>query len=253
MQKLTNNLNYEKIMIARVDKVYQNMKNNIRDHFAIPKNVLEFLEDNIDLKSMSNLENLGETIHKSFKDWQPLNNNKDELIIINHLLSIIKNAIVVMLSLDTNLKSSELETKSISTKEGIDTLITTSVQAIGVKFSELNFKYNELGLDQDNQEVFKNFNIWIIKVTELDSMLAVSMLLENMMTFIDNYNQLQNKLAKTKEDELSVKRFDLFMQYLETYYLIVLLLELVLTYPLNEGLMNKQAFDKMLPNINLYN
>ncbi|AKX34666.1 hypothetical protein SLITO_v1c10550 [Spiroplasma litorale] len=252
MQDNIKPLNYEKIIITRVNEIYQNIKQNIRDSFKVPKTVTAFFEEVSTLNSLEELEKFGECVNASIKEWKPISDNQDEIIIVNHILSIIKNSIVVLMSINTNLKKEELETKIIKTKKGIDILITTAVQALGIKFSELCFKYNELKLENDKQEIFKNFNLWLTKVVEQDSMLAFSMLIENMLSFIENYKQLNNKIINVVDDDMSQSRVQIFMDYIETYYLLVFLLELVLTYPLQEGLMNQTTFNNMLPNINLY-
>ncbi|ASP28727.1 hypothetical protein SCORR_v1c09550 [Spiroplasma corruscae] len=245
-------LNHEKIIINRVDVFYKNLKENIRNSFEVPKVVLDFFEDFPAINSIKEVERFGECVNSSIKEWKPIN-NENEIIIINYILSIIKNAMVVILSINTNLKKEGLEKNTIKTKKGVDVMISTAVQAIGVKFSDLTFKYNELMMEKDSQEVFKNFNLWLNTVIEQDSMLAFSMLIDNIFSFIDNYKKLNNKITSIKEDEFNNSRVTLFLDYIETYYLLVLILELVLTYPLNEGLMNETTFINMLPNINLFN
>ncbi|QHX37039.1 hypothetical protein [Spiroplasma sp. BIUS-1] len=245
-------INYEKIIIKRVNQVYENLKLNMSKEFKIPENIETFLNDNKQLSTREEIEKFGQEFDKSFGDWIPLDENSDRLIILNHLMSILQNSIIILISIDVNLEKENIEKQIINDSRGIDIIVATAVQALGVKTNELLEKYKDLGLDQDTHEVFKPLNNFLTSVSQQDAQSAFAKLMENILEFNQNYNNTYNRLSSIEEDKLSSQRIEMFMEYMNTYYLMVYLLELILIYPLQEGMMNEQAFNNIMPNINLY-
>ncbi len=245
-------INYEIIIIKRVNTVYENLKQNISNEFKIPKNIEEFLKNNSQLHTREEAELFGQEFDKTFGEWKPLDNNSDKLIILNHLMSIFQNAIIVLISLDVNLEKEKLEKEIVKDSKGIDIIVATAVQTFGVKTNELLEKYKELNLKEDTNNTFKPMDDFLKKVSELDAQSAFSKLMENILEFNQNYTNTYKRLSTIEEDQLSTKRIEIFMEYMNFYYLMVYLLELILIYPLQEGMMNQTVFDNIMPNICLF-
>ncbi|AGR42506.1 hypothetical protein [Spiroplasma diminutum] len=251
--KTIKQINYEKIIVKRVNTVYENLKVNIGKEFKIPKNIEEFINKNSQLSTREEIELFGQEFDKTFGDWIVLDGNQDKLIILNHLMSILQNSIIVLISIDVNLEKENVEKEVINNSKGIDIIVATAVQAFGVKTNELLEKYKELDLDQDTHQVFKSINEFLKVVSKQDAQAAFAKLMDNILEFNQNYNNSYKRASNINEDELSSKRIEIFMEYMNTYYLMVFLLELILIYPLQEGMMNQQVFDNIMPNIVLYN
>ncbi|AUM63013.1 hypothetical protein [Spiroplasma monobiae] len=245
-------INYEKIIIKRVNTVYENLKVNVSKEFKVPSNIENFLAENNQLLTREDVEKLGQEFDKTFGDWVPLDENSDRIIILNHLMSILQNSIIILISIDVNLEKENIEKEIINDSRGIDIIVATAVQAFGVKTNELLEKYKDLKLDQDTNEIFKPLNNFLKTVSQQDAQAAFAKLMENILEFNQNYNNTYNRLSKIAEDSFSNQRIEIFMEYMNTYYLMVYLLELILIYPLQEGMMNQQAFDNIMPNITLY-
>ncbi|ALD66869.1 hypothetical protein [Spiroplasma cantharicola] len=245
-------INYEKIIIKRVNSVYQNLKQNISKEFKIPNNIEDFLNKNSQINTREEVELFGKEFDKTFGDWKALDNNSDKLIILNHLMSIFQNSIIVLISIDVNLEKEKLEKEIVTDSRGIDIIVATAVQAFGVKTNELLEKYSKLNLQEDSNNTFKPMNDFLKIVSELDAQSAFSKLMENILEFNQNYTNTYKRLSMIQEDQLSTKRIEIFMDYMNAYYLMIYLLELVLIYPLQEGMMNQKVFDNIMPNINLF-
>ncbi|WP_338984984.1 hypothetical protein [Spiroplasma endosymbiont of Diplazon laetatorius] len=246
-------INYEKIIIKRVNTVYENLKTNIEKEFKVPSNIEDFIKNNSQLSTREEVEKFGQEFDKTFGDWMPIDENSDRLIILNHLMSILQNSIIILISIDVNLEKEKIEKQVINDSRSIDIIVATAVQAFGVKTNELLEKYKELKLEEDTHEVFKPLNNFLKVVSEQDAQSAFARLMENILEFNQNYNNTYTRLSAIEEDNLSNQRIEMFMEYMNTYYLMVYLLELILVYPLQEGMMNQQVFDNIMPNIALYN
>jgi len=251
--KEIHQIKYEQIIINRVNTVYQNFRENVRNDFLVPKNILESFEILQTFSKRADIEQFGIGLDKTLNDWKTINENSEQLIIINHFLSILQNAVIVLLSIDTNLKKEKLGTSIIKDKAGADVVFATAVQAVGFKSNELLEKYEKLDLKKDEKNFFKNLNDHIIHITNLDFHGAFSKVVENILEFNLRYNKTYKELSIHNTDDLSQKRIELFMDYMNTYYLFYFLLDLLLQYPLNEGMMTNTQYTNLIPNINLYN
>ncbi|AUB32123.1 hypothetical protein [Spiroplasma floricola] len=251
--KEIKSINYEKIIVKRVNTVYENLKQNIKNEFKVPSNIESFLNENSQLSTREDIENLGKEFDKTFADWEVLDKNLDRLILLNHLMSILQNSIIVLISIDVNMEKENLEKEVITNPKGIDVIVATAVQAFGVKANEMIAKYEQLNLDQDTNEVFKPLNKFFKEVSKQDVESAFAKLMENILEFNKNYKNIYIRLSNIKEDSLTNQRIEMFMEYMNTYYLMTYLLEIILVYPLQEEMMNQQAFDNIMPDITLYN
>ncbi|WP_339020790.1 hypothetical protein [Spiroplasma endosymbiont of Atherix ibis] len=246
-------INYEKIIVKRVNTVYENLKQNIKKEFKVPLNIESFFNKNTQLSTREDIENLGKEFDKTFGDWKVLDKNSNRLIILNNLMSILQNSIIILISIDVNLEKEKLEKEVINDSKGIDVIVATAVQAFGIKTNEMIEKYEQLKLDQDKNEVFKPLNKFFKEVAKQDAQSAFSKLMENILEFNQNYKNTYIRLADIKEDNLSNQRIEMFMEYMNIYYLMTYLLEIILIYPLQEEMLNQQAFDNIMPDITLYN
>ncbi|AGR41635.1 hypothetical protein [Spiroplasma taiwanense] len=241
-------INYENLIITKVNNVYQNFKMNVNKDFEIPELIKDFFVKNPQLQKKEDIENLGISLDKTFNDWQ----QNEKSIIITHLLSILQNSLIVLFSIQRNLETEKIDSKIITSTAGVDVIIGTSVQALGMKSNELLKKFDELQLLNDPQKIFNSTNNFLIKISQMSAELAFTKLMENLIEFNQSYQQSYQKFATSIEDEFTPKRMKLLMEYINAYYLFNFLLELILIYPLQEEMMTKEAFDNILPNIIMY-
>ncbi|AHI53349.1 hypothetical protein [Spiroplasma culicicola] len=245
-------IEYENIIVNVVDEVYVNFKQNSQKDFEFPKNISEFFEKNDHLTKRKDIETFGVELDKTFGDWKVIDENLDKLIIINHLLAILQNSVIVLMSIDKNLENEKLPTKVIEQMGGVDLIVATGVQALGVKANELTEMFDELELSKDPLIIFDNLNKLLTKVKNLEAQQAFSLFMENILEFNLSYKNCYEKLSQLNVDEMSDKRVQMFMEYMNAQYLFVFLLRLTLIYPLQENMMPQEAFNNIIPNINLY-
>ncbi|QEH62363.1 hypothetical protein SCHIN_v1c11700 [Spiroplasma chinense] len=245
-------IEYERIVVSMINEVYENFAKNHKIDFKAPENIEEFFKNNKSLDVRKDIENFGIELDKTFGDWKPLDENMDRMIVINHLLAILQNSIIVLMSIDKNLESEKLENEKIVEMGGVDILIATGVQALGVKANELTELFDELKLKNDPLIVFEQLNKHFIAIKNLEAEQAFSLFMQNVLEFITSYRNTYEKLSQVKEDEFSQNRIQMFMEYMNAYYLLVILLKLTLVYPYQEGLIEQQAYENIVPNIKLY-
>lgn len=254
MAELKTPLEYEKIICEQATLWVENFMSNIVNMFDVPNNVIEYVKNNPKYTNQAELEKLGVELDKTLIEWKPKDGNMEKSILINHFMSMLQNAVIILASLKINLEKEELPAGIARVSGAVDVIVGTAVQMYAVKADILTKQYKEIGLETDPNQVFLQSNKSMLKVLEQDAKEAFAHLIENIMIFTVNYQKMYATLSsQDSEDKLQPKRIELFMQYLDSYYLLSFMLILCLTYPVQNGLMQQEVFDSLCPKITIFN
>ncbi|ARU91058.1 hypothetical protein SCLARK_00301 [Spiroplasma clarkii] len=245
-------IEYESIIVKVVDDVYKNFKDNCGNEFEIPDNMDEFFKNNQELKTRSDLDALGVALDKTFSDWKPNDNNLDKSILLNHLMSVLQSAVIAILSFESSLKNEALPVGTVTTKVGLDLIVATAVQIVGQKSIELVKGFDELELKNDPLIIFDKLNKLVNQISELQAETAFAKLMDNLIEYIRTFQVCYQKLSEVQTDEFTAARIKMFMRYLDTNYLFIFALRIVLTYPYQEGLIEPEVFKNIIPKIELF-
>ncbi|QGS52406.1 hypothetical protein [Spiroplasma tabanidicola] len=252
MQKEIKPIEYEKIITNAINEVYKNFQKNVSKDFIVPETIQDLFKQLKEIKSKKDLDTFGLTFDKSFPDWKPAVENSDQLIMLNHLMSIFQNAAVVIMSIDNNLEEEKLPKGVVSEMGGLDIIVTTTVQAFGVKANELIKAYEERVKNDSELNMYENIHNSLKKIINIPAEQAFRDLVQNLVDFFESYFLAYKKLSEAKEINWTKDKIDMLMDYVNSFYLLALFMRLVLTYPKQEGLMTEEVFNRIVPNINIY-
>ena len=174
-------IEYESIIVQVVNGVYLNLKDNCTREFHVPQPILDFFEATKKIKTREDIESFGAALDKTFGEWKPISEQPDKTILLNHLMSILQNAIIVIRSLDKNLENEALPTKVITEKLGLDLVVATAVQMVGQKSAELIKEFDQLELKNDPLIIFAKLNDFVHKVAEQEAEAAFAKLIDNLI------------------------------------------------------------------------
>lgn len=244
-------IEYEKIVIKIIDEVYKNFRQNYQSEFIAPQNIDDYFKKTNSLKTIEDLKNFGIEFDKTFKKWEVKDGDIKKTITLNHFLSILQNAVIVIMSIDKSLESEKLPLHVVDEKIGLNIIVATAVQAVGLKANELVAEFEKLNLKNDPLIIFEKLNNLLNKIKNLDATQAFSLLMNNILEFNQVYSNCYEKLSQIQIDDFTSKRISMFMSYMNTYYLFVYLLHLTLIYPKQEGLLEEKVFQNIIPDIKL--
>ncbi|AOG61037.1 hypothetical protein SHELI_v1c10900 [Spiroplasma helicoides] len=252
MQKQIQPIKYEEIIINVVNDFYLNIKSNINNDLIPPEKMQALFNEVNEIKTRDDIEKLGKTFDETFKQWKPINEDEDKKIIIRHIICVLQNAMVVILSVEKNLQKEELPSDSIIGMSGLDILITTAVQALSVKSNELTELYEKLKKEDQSVEIYKNINNHLKTVNQSEAQKAFTNLIQNIIDYCDSYLNCYEILGKENPESWTNQRVSLLVEYMNAFYLFNFFLRLALTYPLQEGMMAKEIYNRIIPPINIY-
>lgn len=253
MAELKTPLEYEKIICEKTTSWYNNFMSNISEILTIPKNIKSFYDKNKELKKQEDIENLGKELDQTFNEWKSIKGIIEEAILVNHFMSVLQNAAIVLESLKLNLKKDDLPIGVIHLSNGIDIMITTGVQMFAVKADQITKKYLDLKLENDKNMYFNQLNKNLLAILEQNAEQAFGKYLENIMEFSITYLTVYDKLTKQEvSDKFADQRIEMFMECMDAYYLLSFMLILALTYPFQNGVMDEKSYNSLLPKFEIF-
>ncbi|AXK50936.1 hypothetical protein [Spiroplasma alleghenense] len=245
-------VNYAELIISEVDSAYKNFIKNYSKLFTLPEEIQDFIKTNKRIGDQEQLEKYTVVLEQNFTKISCNQGKENFAIFLNHHFYFVRNSLINIKSIDANLLEQKLPTSVISEPMGMDIVALTAVHMLGANATQLQETYQKLELEKDDKAIYSNLIKFLSDTLNLDGESAFKMLLDNIANYLQNYNEVYKGISDLPEDDFSAKRIEMFMYCTDAYFLLGIIYKILLTTPLNNGVIDKDIYGRLVPELDAF-